>query len=44
MSKVKCPNCGTEIDVDDIITKDIKSQVIVEEQVRHLKGYLHFNR
>lgn len=30
MSKVKCPNCGVEIDVDDILAKDVKAYVIVK--------------
>lgn len=37
MSKVKCPNCGTEIDIDDILSKDIKAQVIAEEHEKHTK-------
>ncbi|HEY0222524.1 MAG TPA: DUF2130 domain-containing protein [Lactovum miscens] len=35
MSKVKCPNCGAEIDVDDILAKDVKAQVIAEEHAKH---------
>ena len=37
MSKVKCPNCGAEIDIDDILAQDIKAQVVVEEHEKHNK-------
>ena len=37
MSKVKCPNCSAEIDVDDILARDVKAQVIAEEHAKHEK-------
>ena len=37
MTKVKCPNCGTEIDVDDILAQGIKEKVVSEERERHNK-------
>ena len=37
LSKVKCPNCGAEIDIDDILAQDIKAQVVAEEHEKHSK-------
>ena len=37
LSKVKCPNCGAEIDIDDILAQDIKAQVVAEEHEKHNK-------
>ncbi len=35
MSTINCPSCGTPIDIDDILSKDIKAQVIAEERKKH---------
>lgn len=35
MNEIKCPKCGTAIDIDDILAKDIEARVIAEEHKKH---------
>lgn len=35
MNEIKCPKCGTLIDIDDILAKDIQARVIAEEHKKH---------
>lgn len=35
MNEIKCPKCGTVIDIDDILAKDIEARVIAEEHKKH---------
>jgi hypothetical protein len=35
MNEIKCPKCGTVIDIDDILAKDIEARVIAKEHKKH---------
>jgi hypothetical protein len=35
MNEIKCPKCGTKIDIDDILAKDIEERIIAEEHKKH---------
>ena len=35
MNEVKCPTCGTKIDIDDILSKDIEARILAEEHKKH---------
>jgi len=41
MSTINCPSCSTSIDIDDILSKDIKAQVIAEEHKKHAAELAH---
>lgn len=35
MSEVKCPQCGTAIDIDEVLAKNIESRILAEEHKKH---------
>lgn len=35
MNEIKCPTCGTTIDIDSILSKDIEARVLAEERKKH---------
>jgi len=35
VNQIKCPNCGTVIDIDDALSKDIESRIVAEEHKKH---------
>lgn len=35
MNEIKCPDCGRKIDIDDILAKDIRAEVIASEHKKH---------
>lgn len=35
MNEIKCPTCGTTIDIDSILSKDIEARVLAEEHKKH---------
>jgi hypothetical protein len=35
MNEIKCPDCGRKIDIDDILAKDIRAEVIADEHKKH---------
>ncbi len=35
MNQIKCPSCKTTIDIDDVLSKDIESRIIAEENKKH---------